>query len=212
MNASSSFNAATTPNYHSTVSSTTASGHSIRSEKSKLDSKGKNDNNNSLVLTPRQGQSGKLNQLSNRGVVFVTWCIIGTEFCERLAFYGINGNLVLFLKKEFGLSNALASTHVALWTGACYLTTLLGGWLADAYLNRYFTILLFAFIYLGGLIGVSFVSWKTALKGKHEEVEFIFKLIFWISLYLVAFGTGMLKIVTTNFVFVLFCARIMCTF
>ena len=153
------------------------------------DSTGKS--NNSPIMTPKLGQKGNISELSSKGLVLVTWCIIATEFCERLAFYGISGNLELFLKREFGLTTALASSYVALWTGACYLTTLLGGWLADAYLNRYFAILIFAFLYLIGLIGISFVSWKTQINNRNENLEWIYKFIFWISLYIVAFGTGM---------------------
>jgi len=58
--------------------------------------------------------------------------IIANEFCERLAFYGFQGSLVLFLKAQLGLSSASAAAHAAMWNAACYLTPLLGAVWADS--------------------------------------------------------------------------------
>ena len=76
----------------------------------------------------------------------MTGSIIVTEFCERLAYYGLVGNLELFFKSELNKSTANASFHVTLFAGAVYCTPLLGGWLADSYLNRFRTILIFGSI------------------------------------------------------------------
>ena len=90
--------------------------------------------------------------------------IIVTEFCERLAYYGFAGSLVLFLQvisyrskscsiihthhfiytsmqREFNYSNSDADVQYSLWAGFCYMTPLLGGYIADTYLGRYKTIL-----------------------------------------------------------------------
>ena len=58
--------------------------------------------------------------------------IIANEFCERLAFYGFQGSLVLFLKTQLGLSSASAAARAAMWNAACYLTPLLGAVWADS--------------------------------------------------------------------------------
>ena len=42
----------------------------------------------------------------------VTSYIIVTEFCERLAYFGFAGSLVLFLQTRLGMSNAEADTQV----------------------------------------------------------------------------------------------------
>jgi peptide/histidine transporter 3/4 len=44
---------------------------------------------------------------------------------------------------------------ILLAVGTCYVTPLLGAFLADAYLGRYWVILLFSIIYMTGLSGLS---------------------------------------------------------
>ncbi|KAF9665169.1 hypothetical protein SADUNF_Sadunf16G0094100 [Salix dunnii] len=70
------------------------------------------------------------------------------ECCERLAYYGINTNLVNYLKFQLNQSNVVAVNNVANWSGTCYVMPLLGAFLADAYLGRYWTIAGFSIICL----------------------------------------------------------------
>lgn len=72
--------------------------------------------------------------------------IIVTEFCERLAYYGFAGSLVLFFQTQLGFANAQADVQYSYWAGACYVTPLLGGYIADTYLGRYKTILVCSLI------------------------------------------------------------------
>jgi len=83
--------------------------------------------------------------LSN--LFYVHFCIAGNECCERLAYYGINTNLVTYLTKMLHQGNATAAKNVTIWSGTCYLTPLLGAILADAYWGRYWTIAAFSTIY-----------------------------------------------------------------
>ena len=53
--------------------------------------------------------------------------IIVTEFCERLAYYGFAGSLVLFFQSQLDFSNATADVQFSAWSGVCYITPLLGG-------------------------------------------------------------------------------------
>ena len=69
--------------------------------------------------------------------------IIVTEFCERIAYYGFAASLVLFFQTQLGMSNADADVQFSIWSAACYLTPLLGGYIADTKLDRYKTILVF---------------------------------------------------------------------
>merc|ERR1711915_537992 len=77
--------------------------------------------------------------------------ILGNECCERLAYYGINTNLVTYLTKRLHQGNAAAAKNVTTWAGTCYLTPLLGAVLADAYWGRYWTIAAFSTIYFIGM-------------------------------------------------------------
>lgn len=56
-------------------------------------------------------------------------------------------NLVNYLIKRFNMGNAAASNSVTNWSGTCYVTPLIGAFLADAYLGRYWTIAIFSVLY-----------------------------------------------------------------
>ncbi|XP_059669501.1 protein NRT1/ PTR FAMILY 8.1-like [Cornus florida] len=74
--------------------------------------------------------------------------ILGNECCERLAYYGMSTNLVNYLQKRLNMGNATASNTVTNWSGTCYATPLIGAFLADSYLGRYWTIASFSSIYV----------------------------------------------------------------
>ena len=71
----------------------------------------------------------------------------GNECCERLAYYGMSTNLVLYFKNRLNQHSATASKNVSNWSGTCYITPLIGAYLADSYLGRYWTIAVFSIIY-----------------------------------------------------------------
>ncbi|OMO87507.1 Proton-dependent oligopeptide transporter family [Corchorus capsularis] len=73
--------------------------------------------------------------------------IIVNEVAERLAFFAIAVNMVAYLVREMHQSIPSAATHVTDWIGAAYVLTLVGAFLADAYLGRFLTIIIFSCIY-----------------------------------------------------------------
>ena len=72
----------------------------------------------------------------------------GNECCERLAYYGMSTNLVNYLQERLNQGNVTASNNVTNWSRTCAVTPLIGTFLADAYLGRYWTIAGFSFIYV----------------------------------------------------------------
>eukprot|EP01038_Epipyxis_sp_PR26KG_P011667 gene11667-15622_t len=109
--------------------------------------------------------------------------IIVTEFCERLAYYGFAGSLVLFFQTQLNYSNAEADVQYSAWSGVCYVTPLLGGYIADTYLGRYKSILVFCSIYLVGLVLVVLGS----IPGDVSPA------LFFPAIYIIAIGTGGIK-------------------
>lgn len=72
----------------------------------------------------------------------------GNETAERMAFFGILVNLLFYLYLEMHISFPEASTLVTNVVGTSALTPLLGAFIADAYIGRYWTIGIFSMIYL----------------------------------------------------------------
>ncbi|KAI6671011.1 hypothetical protein NL676_005896 [Syzygium grande] len=52
--------------------------------------------------------------------------ILGNECCERLAYYGMSSNLVLYFKIRLHQHSTTASNNVTNWGGTCYITPLIG--------------------------------------------------------------------------------------
>mmetsp|Transcript_13275 Transcript_13275/g.31436 ORF Transcript_13275/g.31436 Transcript_13275/m.31436 type:complete len:740 (+) Transcript_13275:102-2321(+) len=120
--------------------------------------------------------------------------ILGNEFCERLAFYGLSTNLVVYLKDIMDFSSSNAAAQVTFFSGTCYLTPLLGAWLADSMLGRYKTILLFSYIYLVGLLLlVTSVVVPGLSPAPHESANALHTTFLFVALYTIALGTGGIK-------------------
>lgn len=116
-------------------------------------------------------------------LLFTDSYIIVTEFCERLAYYGFAGSLILFMQTQLGYTNAQSDIQYSYWAGVCYVTPLVGGYLADTYLNRYRTILVFGFIYVAGLVMIVIAANPNAI-----DATLVFA-----GMYVVAVGTGGIK-------------------
>ncbi|CAI0475546.1 unnamed protein product [Linum tenue] len=124
--------------------------------------------------------------------------IIGNECCERLAYYGMSSNLVLYFKNRLNQSSATATKNNSDWSGTCYITPLLGAFLADAYLGRYWTIAGFSIIYV---FGMTLLTMSASMPGLRPACTAEDKCqstdgqsaVFFVALYMIALGTGGIK-------------------
>ncbi|XP_010424976.1 PREDICTED: protein NRT1/ PTR FAMILY 8.3 [Camelina sativa] len=131
--------------------------------------------------------------------------ILGNECCERLAYYGIAGNLITYLTTKLHQGNVSAATNVTTWQGTCYLTPLIGAILADAYWGRYWTIACFSGIYFIGMSALTLSASVPALKPAECIGDFCPSAtpaqyaMFFGGLYLIALGTGGIKPCVSSF-------------
>ncbi|XP_042480534.1 protein NRT1/ PTR FAMILY 8.3-like [Macadamia integrifolia] len=129
--------------------------------------------------------------------------ILGTECCERLAYYGIAKNLVTYLTHQLHEGNVTAARNINTWQGTCYITPLIGALLADSYWGRYRTIAAFTTIYF---IGMSTLTLSASVFKPPDCVELVCPpatatelAIFFFGLYLIALGTGGIKPCVSSF-------------
>ncbi|KAL5776339.1 hypothetical protein ACOSP7_009265 [Xanthoceras sorbifolium] len=127
--------------------------------------------------------------------------IIGVEVAERFAYFGICSNLITYLTGPIGETTAAAAANVNAWTGVASLLPLLGAFVADSFLGRYRTIVFSSLVYILGLGLLTLSALLTSLNYADcqnsnptstrscspPQIQII---IFFFSLYLVAFGQG----------------------
>lgn len=131
-------------------------------------------------------------------------CILGNELCERLAYYGLQTNMGLYLKQYMGYPADTASQLLQVWKATVYLTPLLGAFLADAYLGRFRVILIFSVLYLIGMAGVTALNIIPSIRPRFNEppLNGTFgpsRAMLWAFLYLVAMGSGGIKPCVSSF-------------
>src|SRR5258708_645191 len=99
------------------------------------------------------------------------------EFAERFSFYGMRAILPLYLSDQLGYGEAKGGQFYAIFLGMCYFLPLLGGYIADNFFGKYWTIVAFSLPYVAGQFFVGFEN-KYLLVG---------------ALLLLAMGTGVIK-------------------
>jgi len=67
---------------------------------------------------------------------------------ERIGFYGVQGNLIMFLTGPLGMTTASAAAGVNAWAGTVQVLPLVGALAADSLLGRYRAIVAASVLYL----------------------------------------------------------------
>ncbi|XP_059305507.1 protein NRT1/ PTR FAMILY 5.6-like [Lycium ferocissimum] len=124
-----------------------------------------------------------------------SFLIIAIEFGERLSYFGIATSLIIYLTKVIHQDLKTAAKSVNYWTGVTTLMPLLGGFVADAYLGRFYTVLASTIVYLLGLLLLTMSSVVPSLKpcGNDDlcqEPRKVHVVIFFFAIYLISIGTG----------------------
>jgi proton-dependent oligopeptide transporter, POT family len=85
--------------------------------------------------------------------------IVGNEGCERFSFYGMRAILVVYMVQWLAMPEHEARADYHLFMMACYLTPVVGGWLADRLWGRYRVILWLSLGYVAGHATIAL--WET---------------------------------------------------
>lgn len=123
--------------------------------------------------------------------ILLVICILFTELCERLTFYGVVANLVLYCRDYLKLEAPLPSSISLAFQGTSFFSPVIGGWIADTFLGRYNTIYGGSLLYLVGTIllaAVTFNYGDVHKLGTGSKEGFL-----GISLLLISVGTGGIK-------------------
>lgn len=78
------------------------------------------------------------------------WFFFWGEFAERCSYYGMRAILPLYLTTTLGFADKTAAPVYSAFKMACYFLPLLGGFIADRYLGKYWTIVGFSVPYVLG--------------------------------------------------------------
>ncbi|KAK1653164.1 hypothetical protein QYE76_070969 [Lolium multiflorum] len=133
---------------------------------------------------------------SKRGGWTACSFIVVYELFERMAYYGIASNLVIYLTEKLHQGTVEASNNVTNWSGTVFLTPLLGAYVADAYLGRYWTFVVGSVIYFMGMVLLTLSVTVEALKppscdGKVCPPASALQVgVYFGGLYIIAFGNG----------------------
>jgi POT family proton-dependent oligopeptide transporter len=115
------------------------------------------------------------------------WVLFGTEMWERFNFYGMRALLTLFLVNSLMLKEADASLIYGGFLGLCYLTPMLGGFIADKFLGNRNCII------LGGslmAIGQLFLFTSASVFDSNLELA---QTLMYTALGIIIFGNGFFK-------------------
>jgi POT family proton-dependent oligopeptide transporter len=115
------------------------------------------------------------------------WVLFGTEMWERFNFYGMRAILTLFLVNSLMMKEEDASLIYGGFLGLCYLTPMLGGFIADRFFGNRNCIL------LGGLmmaIGQFLLFTSASVFGTNLSLA---NTLMWSALGIIIFGNGFFK-------------------
>jgi len=123
--------------------------------------------------------------------------IVGNEACERFSYYGMRSILAGYitgkvLEGGLGKTPDQSTEIIHLFITANYFMPLIGGWLSDKLIGRYYTILYVSLFYCAGHGVLAFSDFAGSVNGK--------MLCLVIGLALIAFGSGGIKPCVSAFV------------
>ncbi|MED6143087.1 hypothetical protein PIB30_003365 [Stylosanthes scabra] len=162
--------------------------------------------------TPVDIHGKSILDLSKTGGWIAALFIFGNEMAERMAYFGLSVNMVAFMFYVMHRPFTTSSNAVNNFLGISQASSVLGGFLADAYLGRYWTIAIFTTIYLAGLAGITLSATITVFMPSQEGCDQVALLLghchpakpwqityLYTVLYITAFGAAGIRPCVSSF-------------
>jgi POT family proton-dependent oligopeptide transporter len=128
-----------------------------------------------------------------KAIYFFFW----GELAERSSYYGMRAILMLYMTTALHYAVADASPIYAAFKMACYFLPLVGGFVADRWIGRYWTIVGFSVPYVLGhfILGFSdpYILGKYLKEIPPEKLTFYAHIAMFVALALLAGGSGVIK-------------------
>lgn len=126
--------------------------------------------------------------------LFVVASILVTELCERLTYYSVAANLLLFCTSKLKYSSADGSVITLVFGGTVLTLPVIGGYIADSMAGKYNAILNSGLLYVFGLatLIVSAINFTHVFNGDDLSLG-ARKAFFFVGLSFIAMGTGGIK-------------------
>ncbi|KAG2596301.1 hypothetical protein PVAP13_5KG152000 [Panicum virgatum] len=121
--------------------------------------------------TPVNLRGEPIADLSRTGGWVAAFFIFGNEMAERMAYFGLSVNMVVFMFKVMHRPFTTSANAVNNFLGISQASSVLGGFLADAYLGRYWTIAIFTTMYLLGLVALTVSASVPALAPSQQGCD-----------------------------------------
>ncbi|XP_042498870.1 protein NRT1/ PTR FAMILY 6.1 [Macadamia integrifolia] len=162
--------------------------------------------------TPVNIRGKPITDISRTGGWIAAFFIFGNEMAERMAYFGLSVNMVAFMFYVMHRPFNSSANAVNIFLGISQASSVLGGFLADAYLGRYWTIAIFTTIYLAGLTGITLCATVNILVPNQDQCDQLSLLLgncepakpwqmlyLYVALYVTGFGAAGIRPCVSSF-------------
>ncbi|CAN8241096.1 unnamed protein product [Cochlearia groenlandica] len=146
---------------------------------------------------------GRPSNPNKHGGIRASLFVLGLQAFEIMGIAAVGNNLITYVINEMHFPLSKAANIVTNFVGTIFIFALLGGYISDAFLGSFWTIIIFGFVELSGFILLSVQAHLPQLKPPKcnptidqstcEEAKGFKAMIFFMALYLVALGSGCVK-------------------
>ena len=135
-------------------------------------------------------------QIQTQSSFFPLACVLTTVVLERITYYGILANLLIFLMNDTEFSPSASVGLVFVFTGMAWMMSTVGGIVGDSYSGRYNAVWGSLLIYI---VGVCAILGSTYFSNGSKKCHSDCKLLVVFALIVISIGEGAYKANVTAF-------------